>query len=58
MINPGDVTTLRKLLSSLPARTDEVLMKRRNAFTAAHAHYSMEVIGKQWIRLFASFDET
>ena len=57
VVEPGDAAGLRALLESLPGRADELLQKRRNAFTAAHAHYSMEVIGKQWIRLFASFDE-
>ena len=54
VIEPGDVAGLRKQLAALPDNPQEVLRKRRNAWQAAHAHYSMETVGKQWLELFQS----
>ncbi len=58
VIEPGDVAALRQRLASLPAATAEILHKRRNAWQAAHAHYSMEVVGRQWLELLQSLDDS
>lgn len=54
VIEPGDEAGLRKQLAALPADPAEILRKRRNAWQAAHAHYSMETVGKQWLELLES----
>jgi len=54
VIEPGQSEELRALLSSLPNRRDEILVKRRNAYQAAHTYYSMEATAKQWVALFNS----
>jgi glycosyltransferase involved in cell wall biosynthesis len=54
VVAPGDVAGLRQQLAALPDNPQEVLRKRRNAWQAAHAHYSMETVGQQWLELFQS----
>ncbi len=54
VIETGDVAGLRGLLAALPAQPAEILRKRRNAWQAAHAHYSMETVGRQWLELLQS----
>ena len=56
VIEPGNVAGLRRLLAELPETPDELLQKRRNSWRAAHAHYSMEVLGRQWGELLGSLD--
>jgi glycosyltransferase involved in cell wall biosynthesis len=51
VIEPGDIAGLRERLAALPADPAEVMRKRRNAWQAAHAHYSMETVGRQWLEL-------
>jgi glycosyltransferase involved in cell wall biosynthesis len=54
VIEPGDVSGLRNLLARLPRIRAEVLGKRERAWSAAHAHYSMEAVGRQWLELLES----
>ncbi|RFC50364.1 MAG: Glycosyltransferase involved in cell wall bisynthesis [Verrucomicrobia bacterium] len=54
VVEPGDGTGLRRQLSTLRDHPEEILRKRRNAWQAAHAHYSMETVGKQWLELLQS----
>ena len=56
VIEPGDVAGLRQRLAVLPTSAGEILRKRRNAWQAAHTHYSMEVVGRQWLELLHSCD--
>ena len=58
VVEPGDVTGLKSLLGRLPERCDEILAKRRNAYSAAHTHYSMEATGRQWVELFSALNES
>lgn len=51
VVEPGDIAGLRARLAALPADPAEVMRKRRNAWQAAHAHYSMETVGRQWLEL-------
>ena len=55
---PGDVKGLRSRLESLPHAGDEILQKRRNAWKAAHEHYSMKAAGWLWKELLESLDES
>ncbi len=57
IIEPGDAAGLRSLLKGLPGRRDEILQKRRKAYAAAHAYYSMEATGRQWVELFSTLNE-
>lgn len=52
VVEPGDIAGFRALLESLPARSDDVLIKRRNSYAAARKYYSMQAIGMQWVALF------
>jgi glycosyltransferase involved in cell wall biosynthesis len=54
VIEPGDAAGLRERLAALPGDPAEVMRKRRNAWQAAHAHYSMETVGRQWLELLQS----
>jgi len=54
VVEPGDVAGLQRLLSALPDLAAEVRRKRCNAWKAAHAFYSMEAVGKQWLELLHS----
>jgi glycosyltransferase involved in cell wall biosynthesis len=56
VIEPGDAAGLKKRLAALPEASEEILGKRRNAWKAAQAHYSMDVVGKKWRELFESID--
>ncbi len=56
VIEPGDVAGLRHRLAALPASAAEILRLRRNAWQAAHAHYSMEAVGRQWLEFLQSLD--
>jgi hypothetical protein len=56
-VEPGDAAGLLSKLQGLPAIKDEILEKRRNAWRAAQDCYSMEVTGRQWLRLFETLDE-
>jgi glycosyltransferase involved in cell wall biosynthesis len=56
IVEPGDAAALRALLAGLPGRRAELLAKRGRAWRAAHEHYSMEAVGKQWLEVFASLD--
>jgi glycosyltransferase involved in cell wall biosynthesis len=58
VIEPGDAAGLQGLLAHLSQAGDEILCKRRRAWEAAHAHYSMEAVGRQWLALFKSLDES
>ncbi len=54
VVEPGDVGALRALLAALPGRGDEVLAKRRHAYAAAHARYSMQATARDWAELLSS----
>jgi len=56
VIEPGDVEGLRSRLESLPGAPGEILEKRRNAWKAAHEHYSMNAAGWYWKELLESLD--
>jgi len=57
VVAPGDGDALHQLLTNLASAPDKVLAKRRNAFAAAHAHYSMEAVSQQWVDLFNQLHE-
>jgi glycosyltransferase involved in cell wall biosynthesis len=57
IVSPGDAAALKSLLEELPKRADEISRKRFNAYSAAHAHYSMEATSRQWVNLFAELNE-
>ena len=56
VIEPGDAAGLRALLESLPARADEVLAKRRNAWQAGQEVYDQKVLAAAWKRLLESLE--
>jgi glycosyltransferase involved in cell wall biosynthesis len=57
VIEPGDVEGLRARMHALPGAAAEVMQKRRNAWKAAHAKYSMAAAGRQWVELLGNLDE-
>jgi glycosyltransferase involved in cell wall biosynthesis len=56
VIEPDDHAGLQARLSALASDREGLLVKRCNAYNAAHTHYSMEALGKQWLDLLASLD--
>ena len=55
VIEPGDAAGLRALLESLPARSDEVLAKRRRSWTAARECYDQKVLAERWREVLRGF---
>ncbi len=51
VVTPGDVAGLRAVMESLPARSEEVLAKRRNAWRAARECYDQTVLAARWREL-------
>ena len=56
VIEPGDVSGLKQCLALLPQVPADILQKRRRAWQAAHAHYSMEAVGRHWLQLLQSIN--
>jgi glycosyltransferase involved in cell wall biosynthesis len=52
VVEPGDAVGLRRACDEAVRDRAGLLGKRRRAWDAAHASYSMEATAKQWYELF------
>ena len=52
VVEPGDVSGFRCVLTEILNRPEILLQKRTNAFEAGHSHYDVSVIATRWIELF------
>lgn len=58
IVEPGKYDELAELLESIASDPHSLYIKRLNAYSAGHAHFSAKVLAKQWLNLFNSICDT
>lgn len=57
VVEPGDVASLRRVISTIASDRDSLWRKRKNSFEAGHACYDMTPVAEEWKKLFGELGD-